>query len=281
MLLEGANCSAINKTTSQLRIQIFKPSLWLEPTVTQADALLFDKKHLQMTSSAQSVVVVAMYYYTPNTFNPMITRILQFCMMRESSGKILAENCTLKSWILNHRLYKIMTTFPNACKVSTSACRMIKLPPGAVMMAVTIRSTKSSTCSKLWAFPSKSCKNSQASHGDPSCKCIMKSVCPTSEQPCSWSVSLSHSLCNKNHGVTNSSTAFSLLEVKEIKDIISEKMQLFFFHYNINLALFAMYKQANPREHCHCFQHSRRRVYCCIEARAVMLRIDRHFGEYS
>jgi len=176
-----------------------------------------------MTSSAQSVVVVAMYYYTPNTFNHMITRILQFCMMRESSGKILAENCTLKSWILNHRLYKIMTTFPNACRVSTSACHMIKLPPGAVMMAATIRSTKSSTCSKLWAFPSKSCKNSQASQGDPSCKCIMKSVCPTGEQPRSWSVSLSHSLCNKNHGVTNSSTTFSLLEVKEIKDIISER----------------------------------------------------------
>jgi hypothetical protein len=97
MSLEGANCSAIKKTTSQLRIQIFKPSLWLESTVTQADALLFDKKHLQMTSSAQSVVVVAMYYYTPNTFNPMITRILQFCMMSESSGKILAENCTFKS----------------------------------------------------------------------------------------------------------------------------------------------------------------------------------------
>jgi hypothetical protein len=33
--------------------------------------------------------------------------------------------------------------------------------------------------------------------------------------------------------------------------------------------LFAMYKQANPREHCRCFQHSRRRFYCWIEARAV------------
>ncbi len=99
--------------------------------MTQADALLFDKKHLQMTSSAQSVVVAAMYYYTPNTFNPMNTRILQFCDERElrqnSSWKLYTQKLNTQSQIVqdHDHISKCLQSL-NFCllrdKITTRSC---------------------------------------------------------------------------------------------------------------------------------------------------------------